>query len=142
MNKARVEGRSLTLRSDKESVTAVEAAADKLAVESGLDEDDCFRVRIAVHEAAANAVLHGNQNDPEKTITASFENNGGALKIVLTDEGCGFTAESLLDPLAAKNLLHATGRGIFLMRSLMDEVHFRKLHRGFELTLIKHLSIE
>jgi serine/threonine-protein kinase RsbW len=48
--------------------------------------------------------------------------------------------ESVPDPLAPENLLRGTGRGIFLIRSLMDEVHFRQLHPGTELTLVKHLA--
>jgi serine/threonine-protein kinase RsbW len=123
-----------------ESVCEVEAAADKLAVEAGLDEDERFRVTMAVREAAVNAVLHGNDYDPAKQITATFENTGNALVITIADEGAGLNPETIPDPLAPENLLRGTGRGIFLIRSFMDEVHFRQLHPGTELTLVKHLS--
>jgi serine/threonine-protein kinase RsbW len=123
-----------------ESVCEVEAAADKLAVEAGLDEDERFRVTKAVREAAVNAVLHGNDYDPAKQITATFENTGNALVITIADEGAGLNPETIPDPLAPENLLRGTGRGIFLIRSFMDEVHFRQLHPGTELTLVKHLS--
>ncbi len=59
---------------------------------------------------------------------------------MIADQGHGFDPDHLPDPLAAENLLRGTGRGIFLIRSLMDEVHFRQLHPGTELTLIKHLA--
>ena len=131
---------SLTLKSNMESVAAVEAAAEKLASEAGLDEDECFHVAMAAREAAVNAVLHGNEYDPAKQMAASFENTGKALVITIADQGKGMDPSSLPDPLAPENLLRGTGRGIFLIRSFMDEVNFRQLHPGTELTLVKHLA--
>ena len=128
------------LPSTMESVSEVEAAAEKYAAEAGLDEDERFRLTMAVREAAVNAVLHGNDYDPAKQITASFENNGKSLIITVSDEGKGLDPDALPDPLAPENLLRGTGRGIFLIRSFMDEVHFRQLHPGTELTLVKHLA--
>jgi serine/threonine-protein kinase RsbW len=111
-----------------ESVSEVEAAADRLASEAGLDEDQRFHVTMAVREAAVNAVLHGNEYDPAKKMTASFENTGTALVFTISDQGKGLDPATLPDPLAPENLLRGTGRGIFLIRSFMDEVHFRQLH--------------
>jgi len=132
--------RSFSLSSTMESVSEVEAAADKLADEAGLDEEERFRVTMAVREAAVNAVLHGNDYDPAKQITASFENDGKSLIFTIADQGKGLDPETLPDPLATENLLRGTGRGIFLIRSFMDEVRFRQLHPGTELTLVKHLA--
>lgn len=132
--------RSFRLSSTIESVGKVESAADELAAEAGLDEDQRFHIAMAVREAAINAVLHGNDYDPSRHIDVSLENNGSDLVFKIADQGHGFDPDHLPDPLAAENLLRGTGRGIFLIRSLMDEVHFRQLHPGTELTLIKHLS--
>jgi serine/threonine-protein kinase RsbW len=123
-----------------ESVSEVEAEAAKLAADAGLDEDECFHVTMAAREAAVNAVLHGNEYDPAKRITASFENTGAALVISIADQGKGLDLATLPDPLAPENLLRGSGRGVFLIRAFMDEVHFRQLHPGTELTLIKHLA--
>jgi serine/threonine-protein kinase RsbW len=123
-----------------DSVNKVERTAEQLARKAGVDEDDIFRISMAVREAAVNAVLHGNAYDPEKRMTASFENTGADLVIRITDEGKGLDPATLPDPLAPENLLRGSGRGIFLIRSFMDEVHFRQLHPGTELTLIKHLG--
>jgi len=123
-----------------QSVGEVEAAAERFAVEAGLDEDQQFRVTMAVREAAVNAVLHGNEYDPARQIAVSLENTGKDLVFTVADQGRGFMPESVPDPLAPENLLRGTGRGIFLIRSLMDEVHFRQLHPGTELTLVKHLA--
>ncbi|MGA2888428.1 MAG: ATP-binding protein [Terracidiphilus sp.] len=131
---------SYSLKSTMESVAEVEAAAEKLATEAGLDEDERFHVTMAAREAAVNAVLHGNEYSPAKQITVSFENTGSALVITVADQGKGLDPDSLPDPLAPENLLRGSGRGIFLIRSFMDEVHFRQLHPGTELTLIKHLT--
>jgi serine/threonine-protein kinase RsbW len=131
---------SFALSSTMESVSEVEAAADKLAAEAGLDEDDRFRLAMAVREAAVNAVLHGNEYDPAKQIAVSLENTGKALVITIADQGKGLNPETVPDPLAPENLLRGTGRGIFLIRSFMDEVHFRQLHPGTELTLVKNLA--
>lgn len=123
-----------------ESVNEVETAAAKMANEAGLSEDDCFHISMAVREAAINAVLHGNEYDPARQIAVSLENSGAALTIVIADQGKGLDPDTLPDPLAPDNLLRGTGRGIFLIRSFMDEVHFRQLHPGTELTMVKHLA--
>jgi serine/threonine-protein kinase RsbW len=123
-----------------ESVGEIEAAADKLAGEAGMDEDTRFHVAMAVREAAINAVLHGNEYDPAKQVSVSFENNGKSLVFTIADQGAGLDPDTLPNPLAPENLMRGTGRGIFLIRSFMDEVHFRQLHPGTELTLVKHLS--
>lgn len=131
---------SFALSSTMDSVAEIEEAAEKLAAEAGMDEDERFRFTMAVREAAVNAVLHGNDYDPAKRVTASLENNGQSLVIIIADEGKGLDPETLPDPLAPENLLRGTGRGIFLIRSFMDEVHFRQLNPGTELTLIKHIA--
>ena len=128
------------LSSTMESVSEVEAAADKLAEDAGLDEDERFHVAMAVREAAVNAVLHGNEYDPSKLIAVSLENTGASLVFKIADQGRGLDPDTIPDPLAAENLLRGTGRGIFLIRSFMDEVHFRQLNPGTELTLVKHLA--
>jgi serine/threonine-protein kinase RsbW len=130
---------TLSLKSTMESVSEVEAAAERLAAEAGLDEDEQFHVAMAAREAAVNAVLHGNEYDPAKQVTASFENTPEALVIKIADQGKGLDPATLPDPLAPENLLRGTGRGIFLIRSFMDEVHFRQLQPGTVLTLVKHL---
>jgi serine/threonine-protein kinase RsbW len=92
---------------------------------------------MAVREAIVNAVVHGNDYDPHKQINASFETTSDSLVIRIADEGPGLDPDSVPDPLAPENILRGSGRGIFLIRAFMDEVHFRQLHPGTELTLIK-----
>jgi len=140
MSGPRAERQRLALSSTMESVAAVEAAAEKLAADAGLDEDERFKIAMAIREATVNAVLHGNEYDPEKKIAVSLENTGKSLIFTISDQGRGVNPETLPDPLAPENLLRGTGRGIFLIRSFMDEVHFRQLQPGTELTMVKHLE--
>jgi serine/threonine-protein kinase RsbW len=129
-----------TLESSLDSVNRVEQAAEEMARTAGLEDEDIYRVAMAVREAAVNAVLHGNSYDPEKSITATFESTADSLIVKIADQGKGLDPDTLPDPLAPENLLRGSGRGIFLIRSFMDEVHFRQLQPGTELTLIKHLG--
>lgn len=130
---------SLTLDSTLDSVDRGEAAAEQQAALAGIPEDDRYQVSMAVREALVNAVMHGNAYDPAKNVTVSFENDGKSLIIRVADQGTGVDPDHLPDPLAPENILRGSGRGIFLIRSFMDEVQFRKLDPGTELTLIKRL---
>ena len=129
---------SLTLTSTIESVDTVERTAEDFAQRAGFNTDTVPNIVMAVREAVINAVLHGNAYDPSKNILVSFETSSDSLTVRICDQGAGFDSSSLPDPLAPENLLRGSGRGIFLIRAFMDEVHFRKLHPGTELTLIKH----
>ncbi|MHB1700749.1 MAG: ATP-binding protein [Acidobacteriaceae bacterium] len=129
---------SFTLDSTLDAVAKVEDAAGQYALKAGFTEDEIPNIVMAVREAAVNAVLHGNSYDPVKKISASFETSGDALVIRIIDQGQGLDPDAIPDPLAPENILRGSGRGIFLIKAFMDEVHFRQLHPGTELTLIKH----
>jgi serine/threonine-protein kinase RsbW len=129
---------SFTLDSSLDSVNKIEQTAEQYAQRAGFDEDTIPHIAMAVREAAVNAVLHGNAYDQNKHITASFETTTDSLIIRITDQGPGLDPNSIPDPLAPENILRGSGRGIFLIRAFMDEVNFRQLHPGTELTLIKH----
>jgi serine/threonine-protein kinase RsbW len=83
-------------------------------------------------------VLHGNKKDPEKQVRATFNLTPETLTIQVSDEGEGFDPSVVPDPLSPEGLLKPSGRGIFLMRAIMDEVNFRQLSPGAEITLVKH----
>jgi serine/threonine-protein kinase RsbW len=128
------------LDSTLDSVNQAEQKASQLAFESGLDEEAVQRVEMAVREAAVNAVYHGNAYDPNKKMTFGLERTPESLIITVADEGQGLQESEIPDPLAPENLLKPHGRGIFLMRSFMDEVRIRRLEPGTEITLIKHVG--
>ena len=129
---------SLTLDSSLQSVDKVEHTAEQCAQHAGFDPDTTSHIAMAVREAAVNAIIHGNAYDSSKPLIASFETTDDDLIIRIADQGPGLDPTTLPDPLAPENILRGSGRGIFLIRAFMDEVHFRQLHPGTELTLIKH----
>jgi len=129
---------SLTLSSSLESVDKLEHTAEEFAGRAGFDGNVVPHIAMAVREAAINAVLHGNSYNASKQIMASFETTAADFIFRIADQGSGFDPAGLPDPLAPENILRGSGRGIFLIRAFMDEVHFRQLHPGTEITLIKH----
>ncbi len=130
---------SFTLDSTLETVNSAEATASRVASEAGFDEDDVMKVAMAVREAAVNAVLHGNAYDSGKKVTLDFERTGRDLVITIRDQGKGLDLSKIPDPLAPENLLKTSGRGIFLIRSFMDEVHIHPSRTGTEIKLVKHV---
>jgi serine/threonine-protein kinase RsbW len=91
----------------------------------GLDEDNRHWIDVAVREAVANAIKHGNRQDPGKQVEIDLRLDGDTLEIQIQDEGIGFDPSSLEDPLAPENLLKPNGRGIFYMKSFMDDIQYR-----------------
>jgi serine/threonine-protein kinase RsbW len=128
----------MTLESELSSVDPVETKAEQLAREAGFDDDTSSQIAMVAREACINAILHGNKRDPAKKVQVNFELNDEALRISIADEGPGLDPDSIPDPLAPENILRSSGRGIFLMRAIMDEVHFHQLDPGTEIEMIKH----
>jgi serine/threonine-protein kinase RsbW len=130
----------MTLESTLEGVNQAESAIENFAAECGVGGDELQEVMMAVREATVNAVLHGNAYDPQKRVQVEFERLPGRLQVTVRDQGKGFDAEHVPDPLAPENLLKQSGRGIFLIRTYMDEVHVRNMHPGTEIILIKNTN--
>ncbi|MGA9040713.1 MAG: ATP-binding protein [Terriglobales bacterium] len=130
---------SYTLDSTLETVDSAEQAATRIAADNGFDEDEVMQIAMAVREAAVNAVLHGNAYDPGKKVTLDFERTGRDLVITIRDQGAGLDPAKIPDPLAPENLLKTSGRGIFLIRSFMDEVQIHPSQTGTEIKLVKHV---
>ena len=133
---------ALTLPSTLSTVEIVETKANEYAQKAGFDEDTASQISMVSREAAVNAVLHGNKKDPGKHVRATFSLTSDNLTIQVADEGEGFDPTDVPDPLSPEGLLKPSGRGIFLMRAIMDEVNFRQLSPGAEITLVKHRNRE
>jgi serine/threonine-protein kinase RsbW len=98
--------------------------------------DGSMAVAVALHEALVNAVKHGNQNDPTKQVRISADISDEEAKFIVEDEGDGFGHPP--NPLSDDNLYKASGRGVLLIKSIMDEAHYNK--RGNIVTMIKKRS--
>jgi len=130
---------SYTLDSTLETVNSAEEAASRMATDAGFGDEDVMKISMAVREAAVNAVLHGNAYDPGKKVTLVFERTGDDLVITIKDQGTGLDMNKIPDPLAPENLMKTSGRGIFIIRSFMDEVQINPTQTGTEIKLIKHV---
>jgi serine/threonine-protein kinase RsbW len=130
---------SYTLDSTLETVDSAEATACRIASEAGFGDEEITKITMAVREAAVNAVLHGNAYDPGKKVKLDFERTDDDLVITIRDEGKGMDLNRIPDPLAPENLLKTSGRGIFLIRSFMDEVEIHPSQTGTEIKLTKHV---
>ena len=129
------------LESTLDSVDSAEDIAVGVAKRAGFDEDDLLKIGMAVRESMVNAVVHGNRYNANKKVWFSVVKNSERFTIRVADEGEGFDYENLPDPLAPDNLLRSSGRGIFLIRSFMDELEIRRLEPGgTELTLVKYMT--
>ena len=127
------------LDSTLSSVDSAEEIASGMAQLVGFDEDDLMKIGIAVREAMVNAVVHGNRYNENKKVRFSVVKNSERLTVRVADEGEGFEVNNLPDPLAPENLMRGSGRGIFLIRSFMDELEIRQLEPGgTELVLTKY----
>ena len=104
-----------------ESVNLAEEMCLRVAEAVGFNEDECYRIGMSVREGVINAFHYGNQEKPEKKIHLVVDLTREKMIIHVMDEGKGFRLEDVPDPLAEENLLSTSGRGIFLMRTFMDE---------------------
>ncbi len=135
-----LESLDLTCLSTFESIDTVETAAQGMAQRAGFDEDTASNIGLVVREAAINASKHGNKFAPGTVFTASLQRTAQNLTVRIADGGAGLDVAALPDPLDPGNLLRDSGRGVFLMRAIMDEVHFRQLEPGTEVTLRKFIT--
>ena len=117
---------SLVLSSEPQQITKVEGFLLKLNKQLHLNEVLFNKLLVATTEAVNNGIIHGNKRDPKKKVTLTCEYTRISLRMRIDDEGPGVNPASLPDPLAEENLLRENGRGVFLMRSLMDAVEFTR----------------
>ena len=123
----------------------VQVVSDHVGRMSGLDDDALHWVGVAVRESVINAIKHGNGNDEAKRVHVEFTpletGTRPGLLIRVRDEGPGFDPDSLPDPLAPENVLKSSGRGIFLIRSFMDQLDLRRAEEGgMEVVMVKRAS--
>jgi anti-sigma regulatory factor (Ser/Thr protein kinase) len=113
---------------------AVERIVEACRHLGGLDDEASFRLRVAMGEAVANAILYGNEEDPTRFVTIEAEPHPHLVRVRIADEGTGFDPGSIPDPRGSTGVKRSRGRGLFLLRSLMDEVSFNDV--GNEVTLV------
>ncbi|MFH0991031.1 MAG: ATP-binding protein [bacterium] len=131
----------LMLRSDPKEIRKMEDFLQSVNEVARLDDGTMYRLLVAGTEAVNNAILHANKSDPAKHayVCCILKDKRFVLKV--RDEGSGFDPSSVPNPIEEKNLLKTSGRGIFLMRSLMDDVKFKVTKKGTEVELVINLKL-
>ena len=124
----------LELPSSFELLDLVQAVGDRVSSLAGLDDDGIHWVSVAVRESVINAIKHGNRSDQDKRVRVAFmvspASAPGALVVEVEDEGQGFDAGAIANPLEPENVLKSSGRGIFFMRNFMDDVSIMRAEAG------------
>jgi len=131
---------TLIIKSDVNELAKVATITEEICMRFGLIEDEIDDISIAVTEAVNNAIKHGNKEDSTKSIKIVFEIETDRIKIRIKDEGKGFQLEEVKDPRKNENLLRDDGRGILIMKALMDEVKVLSGSEGNVLQLVKKIS--
>ena len=116
--------RHVTLPSDLAAAREFQSQLDAVLAASAFKEAELFSIRMAIEEAVVNAIKHGNQMDPAKTVQISYTLTPTRFDIRISDQGEGFAPDDVPDPTDPDNLERPCGRGLFLMRHYMHEVEY------------------
>jgi serine/threonine-protein kinase RsbW len=135
----------LEIPSSFDLLDIVQVLSDRMSTVAGLDEDSIHWVSVAVRESVINAIKHGNREDHAKHVTVEFTLKPRATPhefiVRVLDEGKGFDPEEIANPLDPENVLKSSGRGIFFMRSFMDDVAIeRRPEGGMSVRMSKKLA--
>ena len=123
----------------------VQILSDRMGQMAAFDEDAIHWIGVAVRESVINAIKHGNREHPAKQVFIEFAftpvSQPTELVVKVTDQGEGFEPEEVANPLAPENILKSSGRGIFFMRSFMDDVQLNRAPAGgMEVRMMKKLA--
>ncbi len=117
----------MIIKSDIKNISLVENLIDDLVEKHEVDSDLYGKVLLAVVEGVNNAILHGNKSNKENDVIIDYDLNPEKIQFNILDQGQGFNYKNLPDPTLPENLERVSGRGIFLMRHLADEIQFNEL---------------
>ena len=133
---------NLVIASRFENIELVQVVLDDALRQVAANDDQRHWIGLALREALANAIKHGNRLDPERQVEVSATVSPAEVKIRVADQGHGFDPHAVRDPLAPENRFRADGRGIFYMRRLMDSVEYLTTGTsGTVVELTKNLAV-
>src|SRR4030095_1526820 len=131
----------MSLSSRFENIEMAQHLCSQLLEGREVPEETRHWILMALREALANAIKHGNRQDTSKHVHLEMDIVADTLAISIRDEGSGFDPEAVGDPLSPENRLKTSGRGIFYMKTFMDDVRFeRSPGGGMEILLKKKLG--
>jgi serine/threonine-protein kinase RsbW len=129
---------SLKIPSDIKYIREVSSGILKWLESRKLDESALFDIRLCVEEVVRNAITHGNNSDPGLNVLVSYWLEGDSLIIEVEDEGRGFDPGKVSDPTIGENLMKGSGRGVYIVRKLIDKMEFND--KGNKVRLTKYLK--
>jgi len=139
MDKPVISGNKIKIPTDLKYLTDVDDFIEGFLRDCGAEESVVADIAISVSELVNNAVAHGSRYAPDQPIIITIDKMNGAVTITVSDHGTGFNPDDIADPLADENLLKEAGRGIFIVRSLMDAVDINASGQGTTVTITKAL---
>jgi serine/threonine-protein kinase RsbW len=125
--KIRIESKIMNLR-------IVENEIETITNEIGIKQDNYGKILVSTMEAVNNAIIHGNNSDPNKYVNIEISYLDRKLNIKITDEGSGFKPSEVPDPTQPENIQLLNGRGVFLMSRLADNIKFSKKGNSVTMT--------
>lgn len=131
-----MERKSLIIKSKRSEIKRVEEILESLNSRLKMKREKFINFQIAASEALINAIVHGNKENDEKHVSVVFEFDDEQICLTIKDEGKGFDINSLPDPTKEENLLKESGRGIFIIRSLVDDFDCKSSENGATLKLV------
>lgn len=132
---------TLEIPSSREYLVKADAFLEEKLKEHGLDDSDIADLAISATELINNAIVHGNKLDPDKVVRIKLEFLDDSLNISITDQGDGFSPNEIPNPIEDENLLKEAGRGIFIVRSLVDDLQIESAPEGgTRMVIIKKLA--
>lgn len=131
----------VSISSALDNLDLIQILTDSLTEFMSFDEDSAHWIGMSVRESVTNAIQHGNKLDISKKVGIRFQVQPDRIAIFVKDQGAGFCIDEIPSPLDNENLLKPSGRGIFYIRTFMDEVEFRSLSQGgTEVYMMKKIS--
>jgi len=124
----------LKIQSNVDNLIKVENLIDNLSKRLGVSDEVYGKVLVSTIEAVNNAIVHGNKNVESKAVNLVCSSNGSSLTIVVKDEGDGYNFNSIPDPTAVENLEKLSGRGVFIMKKLADDIEFNEFGNEVKMT--------
>lgn len=125
--------KDLTISSSFEEIQHIEPYIEELRHQTGFSDNDFARIMLTLSEAATNAIVHGNKENPQKKVLISSFLKDHILSISVKDEGEGFDPAGVPNPLKEENLLNKGGRGVYLINQYADDVLYSE--KGTKLTM-------
>ncbi len=139
MDKPIITGDTIIVPSNQEHLADVDLFIESILRGYGVDESTIADIAISVSELVNNAIVHGNKLLNEKAVTVGISRQDGTVRISVRDQGTGFNPDTIADPIDENNLLKEVGRGIFIVRQLMDAVDITATATGTTIIITKSI---